>query len=229
MRRQLLKNSLLCLMVAFGILLTLNTAIFADDNTDINSRAVHITRRLQQQLSLSNDQSAQVQKILTVGMVNQVPPPAAKSPQDLQNYETQKKEQWQQVRGQIFSVLTPEQQQRFQQLQQDQNSVQGAPPHGYGQSDSQGQGSGGGRHHHRHGMSSGMWGQNSSSSQNNIQPQPPPSSLPAYSQPQQSVQEMDAAQPVQDMNAMCNPKTGKTFPSNFKYDPSTGDPLQPIQ
>ena len=217
MKRQLLKSLLLAATVVFWILSSLNTSVFADDSTDINSRAVHMTRRLQQQLSLSNDQAAQVQKILTVGMVNQVPPPDSNVPQDFQSYEAQKKQQWQQVQDQIFLVLTPEQQQRFQQLQQDQNNGQGAQQ-GSGQSDSQGQRAGGGRSHHRHGMNNGMWGQDSSSSQDSSQSQP--SYQPAYAQPQPAVQEM---------NAMCNPKTGKTFPANYKYDPSTGDPLQPIQ
>ena len=228
MKRQSGKFFLLSSLAMFGILLTLSASLFAEDHSDINSRAVHLTRRFQQQLGLSNDQAAQFQKILTAGMVNQVPPPDSHSPQDLQNYEIQKKQQWQQVEVQLFSVLTPEQQQRFQQVLQNQSSGQGAQQD-HGQSDSQGQWPSGGRHHHRQGMNSGMWDQNDSDRQNNSPSQTQdagPSYTPQTADPNAYLQTQRS---VQELGAMYNPKTGKTFPSNFKYDPSTGDPLQPVR
>ena len=111
----------------------------------------------------------------------------------------------QQVQGQILSVLMPDQQLRYQQLL---SSEQGR------------------RHHHNLNDQSnaGLPG-----SYPNSVPTPVPQA--AAAQPYGVVQQLQQPVPAQTeqltqaVETMYNPRTGQTYPSQFKYDPHTGEAL----
>jgi len=202
------------MVIGIGMFTGSNGYILADDN-DINARAVQITRQLHQQLSLSNEQASQIQRILTKAIADQPPPASFSSPQDQQNYETRIK---QKLQDQISPVLTPQQQQLFQQMPFP--NLQQTPPQSNGQNN--GSMSGGRRHHHRHQQDM----QNGMDDQNSGQQSSPQYASQSYSSPQSQQPTLSQTQqPVQELNAMYNPKTGQTFPSQYKYDPNTGEPL----
>ena len=205
--------------IAVGMLIFSNGYTLAEENNDINARAVYITRQLHQQLSLSNEQASQIQRILTKTMADQLPPSSFSSPQDQQNYETQIK---QQLQNQIFPILTPQQQQLFQQMPFP--NLRQTPPQNNGQNDEPTPRRGRHRHRHQQDMQNGMDDQSSGQQGSS------PYGLQSYGNPQpQQPTLSQTQQPAQELNAMYNPKTGQTFPSQYKYDPSTGDPLTPRQ
>ena len=53
---------------------------------------------------------------------------------------------------------------------------------------------------------------------------PQPTGTPQYQQP--AVQQ---AAPAQEVNTKYNPRTGQTFPDRYKFDPNTGEELQPLR
>ncbi len=64
------------------------------------------------------------------------------------------------------------------------------------------------------------------------QPQFGPQPVGAQSQAAAPAQPQIATAPAgvkQEMNTKYNPRTGQTFPSNYTYDPNTGEELKPIQ
>ena len=205
----------LTMVIGIGMFTGSNGYILANDNNDINARAVYITRQLYQRLSLSNEQASKIQRILTKAIADQPPPASFSSPQDQHNYEAQMK---QKLQDQISPVLTPQQQQLFQQMPFP--NLQQTPPQSNGQNN--GSMPGGRRHHHRHQQDM----QNGMDDQNSGQQSSPQYASQAYSSPQSQQPTLSQTQqPVQELNAMYNPKTGQTFPSQYKYDPSTGESL----
>ena len=53
---------------------------------------------------------------------------------------------------------------------------------------------------------------------------------PYYGTPQQQPAYQQAAPaPAQEVHTKYNPRTGQTFPDRYKYDPNTGEELQPLR
>ncbi|HNV85758.1 MAG TPA: hypothetical protein PKL97_02185 [Candidatus Omnitrophota bacterium] len=230
--RSIFRNPFFVVSLAvFAAVFVSNARVSAENTDDGTARAAQMAEQLKQQLSLSDDQATQIRTILANGMANRTAPTGFGSDEEFQKFREQKKQEWQQIQDQINSVLTEEQQQKYQQVRN--SRLQRGPGQGRGRG-----GNGGGMPQQGNqfggqrgmpngpggGYGTGMPQQGNQFGGQNGMPNGPgggygPQGGAGFQGPQQGRQE----------NTMFNPTTGRTYPANYKYDPLTGEPLKEVQ